>query len=161
VNAIDVLKYGHQTVLRAIDGLAEADWHTPGVVGDWSMKDVIAHLASFEHVLLDVLNTFLEAGPTPSLTGWLGEDFNDTEVPKRRDMTVGQVLAEYTDTQAETMVLAARISAETYRLAGALPWYGAEYALDDFLVYTYYGHKREHTAQIAVFRDRLTTTATT
>jgi proline iminopeptidase len=29
-----------------------------------------------------------------------------------------------------------------------------EYALDDFIVYNYYGHKREHSAQIAVFRDR-------
>jgi len=31
----------------------------------------------------------------------------------------------------------------------------AVYALDDFLVYAYYGHKREHSAQIAAFRDRL------
>ena len=29
------------------------------------------------------------------------------------------------------------------------------YALDDVLVYMYYGHKREHSAQIAAFRDRL------
>jgi hypothetical protein len=28
-----------------------------------------------------------------------------------------------------------------------------EYALDDYIVYAYYGHKREHSAQIAVFRD--------
>jgi hypothetical protein len=26
----------------------------------------------------------------------------------------------------------------------------------DFIVYTQYGHKREHSAQIAAFRDRLT-----
>jgi hypothetical protein len=29
-----------------------------------------------------------------------------------------------------------------------------EYALDDVLIYMYYGHKREHSAQIAVFRDQ-------
>jgi len=29
------------------------------------------------------------------------------------------------------------------------------YALDDVIVYMYYGHKREHNAQIAAFRDRL------
>jgi hypothetical protein len=38
---------------------------------------------------------------------------------------------------------------------GTLPWYGPEYALDDFIVYSYYGHKREHSAQINVFRDQL------
>jgi len=30
-----------------------------------------------------------------------------------------------------------------------------DYALDDFIVYTNYGHKREHSAQIAAFRDGL------
>ena len=39
--------------------------------------------------------------------------------------------------------------------AGTLPWYGMAYSLDDVLVYMYYGHKREHSAQIAAFRDRL------
>ncbi len=38
---------------------------------------------------------------------------------------------------------------------GTLPWYGMEYALDDFIVYTFYGHKREHSAQIAAFGDLL------
>jgi hypothetical protein len=33
--------------------------------------------------------------------------------------------------------------------------YGKEYALDDFVVYMYYGHKREHGAQVAGFHDRL------
>jgi hypothetical protein len=41
------------------------------------------------------------------------------------------------------------------RQNGALPWYGAEYDLEDFIAYSFYGHKREHTAQINVFRDAL------
>jgi hypothetical protein len=53
------------------------------------------------------------------------------------------------------MTLAARISADVYRQNGTLPWYGSEYDLDDFIVYTFYGHKREHSAQIAAFRDWL------
>ena len=42
----------------------------------------------------------------------------------------------------------------------SFPWYGKEYALDDFIVYTFYGHKREHSAQIAAFRDLLRREAT-
>ena len=30
-----------------------------------------------------------------------------------------------------------------------------DYSLDDFLVYSYYGHKGEHGAQINVFKDVL------
>ena len=36
----------------------------------------------------------------------------------------------------------------------------SEYSLEDFIVYTFYGHKREHSAQIAAFRDRLATVIT-
>ena len=53
------------------------------------------------------------------------------------------------------MSLLVTLSPETLRQSGTLPGYGREYALDDVLVYMYYGHKREHSAQIAAFRDRL------
>jgi hypothetical protein len=53
------------------------------------------------------------------------------------------------------MASLANIPAEKIREAGTMPWYGNEYALDDYLVYSFYGHKREHCAQIAVFRDQI------
>jgi hypothetical protein len=158
MNTRDVLKYGHQTVLRTLDSLPQTEWETLGVCGTWSVKDIIAHLASYEHLLVDILNTFLEGGPTPYLDkmrtlGPLG--FNDVEVGARQDKTIDDVLAEFNDTHTQTMALAVRIPVETYRQNGTLPWYGLEYDLDDFIVYTFYGHKREHSAQIAVFCDQL------
>ena len=39
------------------------------------------------------------------------------------------------------------------REAGTLLWYGAEYDLEDYIAYTFYGHKREHMAQVNVFLD--------
>ena len=53
------------------------------------------------------------------------------------------------------MDLIVRIPVETRHTNGVLPWYGAEYDLEDFIAYMYYGHKREHSAQIAVFKDKL------
>jgi len=67
VNASDILKYGHRTVLATLDGLPEAEWYTPNVCGVWSVKDILAHLASFEHMLVDVLNSLLCGTPTPTL----------------------------------------------------------------------------------------------
>lgn len=158
MNATDILKYGQLTVLRSLDGLPDSAWGTEGVCGWWSVKDIIAHLASFEHVLVEVLNTCLTGGPTPTLDQYRGEkgdQFNDAQVELRSGNSPGEVLMEYNETQARTMSLVARISPETLRQTGTIPWYGIEYALDDFMVYAYYGHKREHTAQINVFRDLL------
>ena len=157
MNVGDVLKYGHEMVIQAVDGLAEPDWLTPGVCGVWTVKDVIAHLASAELLVADVFGTFVGSGPTPYLDVFKQKDpqRNDKEVAERRDWSVARTLAEYTDAAQQVLDMGARIPAETVRRAGTLPWYGEEYALDDFLVYTSYGHKAEHCAQIAVHRDRL------
>jgi hypothetical protein len=156
MNVLDILKYGHGTVLKTIEDLPHDTWTTGGVCGYWSTKDIIAHLASYEHVLVEILSSMLDGGETPLLKEFTaGAGFNDVEVGKRQHLTPEQVLAEYSDAQAETMTLAARLTPETWRENGTLPWYGAEYSLDDFIVYTFYGHKREHTAQINVFKDTL------
>jgi len=157
MNAIDILKYGQLTALQAIDGFPEGEWEAEGACGAWSVKDIIAHLASYEEVLGDILSGFTGRHPTPYLdkfTG-LGGQFNDSEVERRKGRTVREVLDEFNDAHAQVMSLAERIRPEQFRQAGTLPWYGMEYALDDVVVYMYYGHKREHSAQIAAFRDRL------
>ena len=157
MNVSDVLKYGHEMVVQSVDGLPEPDWLTPGVCGVWSVKDVIAHLASTELVIADALGTLVGSGPTPHLDVFKQKDpqQNDKDVARRREWTVTRTLAEYTDTARRAMGIAARIPPETTHRPGTLPWYGEEYALDDFLVYMAYGHKSEHCAQIAVHRDRL------
>lgn len=157
MNALDVLKYGHQTVLEAIDGIPDTDWYTEGACGIWSVKDIIAHLASHEHLLVEVLRSFSGNFPTPTLDQFIADPqrFNEDEVARRHHNTAQEVWAEYTATRAQTMTLLARIPINQRRLRGTLPWYGPEYSLEDFIVYNFYGHKREHSAQINVFHDQL------
>lgn len=156
MNASDVLQYGHDFVMRNLD-LPMEHWDTPNVCGVWSVKDIIAHLASFEYVLVEVLTSFVGKGPTPYLEQVTGnpQEFNDFQVGIRTDRGPAAVLAEYEGKVAETLGLITEIPAEVLRRAGTLPWYGAEYALDDYIVYQFYGHKREHTSQINVFKDAL------
>ncbi len=163
MNAVDILTYGHGTVQQALDGLTDAEWEREGACGVWSIKDIVAHLASFEHVLEDVLYSFLGGGPTPYLDDFRRlppDQFNGEQVARRKGMTPRDVAAEYAAAHARTLSLLERIPEETRRQAGTLPWYGDGYALDDFIVYAYYGHKREHSAQIALMRDRLASAVT-
>jgi len=158
MHAPSVLAYGQLTLLGTLSSVPETAWETPGVCGDWSVKDVVAHLASYEVLLVDILASVSGDGPTPCLDRFLtpGAPFNDDEVAARRGRSRTEVMAELTETHARTLEMIAAIPAETIARPGTLTWYGAEYALDDMIVYMYYGHKREHSAQIAVFCDRVT-----
>src|SRR5207302_11147900 len=100
MNAADILKYGHLTVLQSIDSFPESAWETPGACGVWSAKNIIAHLTSYEHVIGDILTTCAGGDPTPALALAFesGGQFNDSEVAARKDETVSQVVAVYTDT---------------------------------------------------------------
>jgi hypothetical protein len=156
MNASDVLRYGHLTLLGTLEGLPVDARNLGGACGVWSVKDIIAHLASYELVLVDVLRDAVgEGGDTSRLDRFiaLGEAFNDTEVADRQALGFGDALAELGGAHAETLRLVATISAERLREPGTLPWYGDAYSLEDLIVYQYYGHKREHGAQIDAFRD--------
>jgi hypothetical protein len=157
MNVMDVLKYGNRTLLQSVEGLVGADWEVDGVCGVWSVKEIMAHLASHELLLVEILDTFLGADSGPYMQGYAepGANFNDTQVERRRGMTVEEVLAEYHRAHRRVVEKAAQIPPETCRQVGTIPWYGPEYSLDDLVAYSNYGHKREHSAQINVYRDGL------
>lgn len=157
MNIKDIYRYGHLTVLRGVDGLPDDSWEVGGVCGRWAVKEIIAHLASYEHLFIDVLNSLLSDAPTPYLEKMIrqGAAFNDAEVEARAAQSPQEALQEYSETYTRAFGLLEKLPVKKARQVGALSWYGADYDLEDFTVYTFYGHKREHTAQIAVFRDSL------
>ena len=155
----DVLKYGNRTLLHTVEALPAADWTEPGVCGYWSVKEIIDHLDSFECFLSEVLEIAggARVDHGPYLSEWLadGQAFNDAQVPARAALSPQQSLAEYQRNHARNVEYAASLTTQQSRRAGFLPAYGAEYDLEDFVAYSFYGPKREHSSQIAVFRDRI------
>jgi hypothetical protein len=157
MNVLDVMNYGHRTLMTTLETLPLETWTTKGVVGVWSVRDLVAHLASYELVLVEVLQSLLEAtSPTPTLELMGSQaDFNDQQVALRKNKPALEILSEYKTHHADVIELAQKIPLTTFRQNGVLPWYGADYDLEDFIVYTFYGHKREHAAQIALYKKRL------
>ncbi len=97
MHTIDVLHYGHLTVMHALDQLPNADWLTPNVCGVWSVKEIIAHLSSFELALADVWRV-AQGEPTAGLLADLlrdGQAFNDAQVPARAGLSPADTRAEY------------------------------------------------------------------
>lgn len=154
MNAHDILFYGDRTLRAGIDRVPAAERNTPGLIGWWSAREAMAHLAIFEAGLVQILEAFL-GGPFPELLSNMDSSKNDELVATKKDKSFDELLAEYTGSQTRVLELIAKIPPEKLREVGTIPWYGAEYSLDDFLVYTFYGHKREHTARFDAFADTL------
>ena len=124
----DILMYGHLTVQRTVETFPAAEVGTAGACGYWSVKDLVAHLGSYELVLVDILDGFINPGsPTPHLEAFIRPDynFNDEQVNQRQGMTFAEVYAEYQAAHAQVRDLAAQIPADLWQQSGALPWYGA------------------------------------
>lgn len=157
MNALDVLQYGNLTFIKTVQAVPLVIRDEPGVCGGWSVKDIIAHLTSFEILLLEIFQNLLTRSPTPTLDQWLSnpEAFNERQVRQRHEWSSKQVLTEYLECSDEVMKFATRIPPDVWQQPGTLSWHGGQYCLDDFIVYEYYGHKREHSAEIAVYLRRV------
>ena len=153
MNPLDVLRYGQRTIDGLVEQLRPDDW-TAIALGVWTAKDLVGHLGAFEARFADVLAVSLNESPTSNLLHDDYTTFNDDQAAIRKDWSVSDVLDEYTGAYDRVMSLAARVPDDRWRLVGTIPWYGPEYALDDLLVYSIYGHKREHGPQLEAVLDR-------
>lgn len=159
MNAPDIIMFGHKTLLALIEGMTDREWNTVGATSKWTAKDVLSHLTGYEQMLADVLATFGENGPDASTLKKYSHDvyeqWNADQVASRKDKTPAEVLAEYDMLHKRVTEFAPKVPPEQWRTVGTIPWYGTEYSLDDFVVFTNYAHKREHASMLTMFRRLL------
>ena len=148
------LETAHLLVIQCVDNLNEGEWDVPIAENSWTVKNIIAHLASYEHLLVEMFNVVLEtSSDTPYLTQYRTQyaDFNKIQVEARANSTAQQVVDEFEEVQAEATSLLARIPVETIEKKGTLG--DKERSLGD-VVSNLTGHIQRHCAEITAFRDR-------
>ncbi len=154
MNVAENLENAHLLVIQSVDNLNEAEWEVPIAEDSWTVKDIIAHLASYEHLLVEMFDVVLgTSSETPYLTQYRTQhaDFNKIQVEARANHTAQQVVDEFEEVQAEATSLLARIPVETIEKKGTLG--DKERSLGD-TVSNLTGHIQRHCAEITAFRDR-------
>jgi hypothetical protein len=157
MDAVRMLENSHAKVLETVDDLSEPLWDVPGVCGEWSVKDIIAHLASYERVAIDVLKTFQGEEPTPYVLRCFADydEFNKSQVETRKYATAQQVMNEYQEAQVQATSLLEQIPADIAQRVGTMPWYNKERCLTDYIA-ALYEHTCEHCQMIVQFRQQQT-----
>ena len=85
---------------EAYEGLAEAHLTEPGVVGDWSAKDVLAHVTTWEEEALKYLPLILEGRRPPRYSTQYGgiDAFNAQMTEQKRHLSLAEVLRQLDET---------------------------------------------------------------
>ena len=143
--ALDALASTRAELLAAIGGLDEAALDRKDVVGDWSIKNVLAHIAAWEAWVVQALPARMTTGATPEDFRQRAEDedrFNAEEVAEREELTPDEQLMELERTRAELLAYVRSLDADT--LARRQPWDTWEGTLPEYLLEALRDHENEH-----------------
>jgi uncharacterized protein (TIGR03083 family) len=91
---VDRIVRGRLEFLRAVVALPDDAWETPNVVGEWSVKDLLAHLIAHEQRALDELNT-ARRGEKYTFPSGDNDTFNARAVTQYKKRTSEQVRAAW------------------------------------------------------------------
>jgi hypothetical protein len=130
----------------AYAGLPERLLVQPGVVDDWSVKDIVAHVTTWEREALKHLPLIVAGGTPPRYAAQGGIDaFNARATEAGRRLSLAEVLRRRDETHARLVEFIRRQPAGTF---GGRTRARRRLRLDTF------GHYPEHTAAIRGWRER-------
>ncbi len=97
---LDKLEKAWADLKASYAGLSEAQMTEPGVTGTWSVKDILAHVTTWEEEALKMLPLIREGVTPPRYADAYGglNAFNALMSERKRGLSLSEVLAQLDDT---------------------------------------------------------------
>jgi len=127
--------------------LGEQELLESGVTGDWSVKDVIAHVSSWEEEALTYLPVILEGGKPPKYSVLYGgiDAFNARMTQKSRKLSLSEVIQKRDFIHAKLLEFIREVKQEYFLKENR---FRRRLRLDT------YGHYREHAQAIRSWKEK-------
>ena len=133
-----------QEFAAACEGFSPQAVVEPGVVGEWSVKDLMGHVAAWEEEALAAVSLIAEGKRLPRYSAYGGIDaFNDTRWRRFRSLPVEEVRSWFVETHARLLDYLGRVPEGLFVRESR---FRRRLRLDT------YGHVPEHTHQVRVWR---------
>lgn len=86
-------------------GLTDSQLTEPGVIGDWSVKDILAHVTTWEQETLKALPLILQGGRLPRYADLYGgiDAFNAWMREQKRDLSLSEVVEQQDETHRQVI----------------------------------------------------------
>jgi len=136
---------------NALAGLTDAQLTEPGVVGDWTVKDILAHLTAWEVELVTVLGQF-GRGQKPRPVPWADEEVEALNAKwhvEYQSRPLERVLEDFEAVRLQTIRQVERLTPAD--LATPRPWIHG-HTLTELIRIETYEHEAEHVAHLRQWR---------
>lgn len=103
-------------LLDSYASMTDAEMMQPGVTGEWSVKDLIAHVTSWEEEALKHLPTILEGKRPPRYSVTYGgiDAFNAQVMAQRKTLSLAEVLRQRDETHRRLIDLIQGVPEEEF-----------------------------------------------
>lgn len=130
-------------------GLSNEQMLTRGVVGDWSVKDILAHVNTWEEEAFKYLPLILRGSVPPSYSVIYDgiNDFNNLMTEKKRNLSLSAVMTQLHDTHQQLINYIQNAPEEQFT---------KETRFRRRIRYDTYGHYPEHTRAILEWKEKMT-----
>lgn len=148
------LESSREQFLDALEGLSEEEMTTAGACGDWSVKDLLAHLSRWEAELVKLLWELRQSGRSSSELVKPGLDIDKLNAgwhAEARDRALARVLDDFHAVRNQTIL---RVEAFGERDLSDPKRYPAlrGSALEAYIAANTYDHEDEHAADLLRWR---------
>jgi len=140
------IETAHSEWQSLLSEVGEARMTEPGVTGDWSVKDIIGHIAAWEQRVLDRVRSD-STGETLEMTGWDMDKMNETYFERSRAASLKDVLSDAADTHSRFMQFVGSLSEQQLFEGGIYGWTQGQ-PLYNWITGNTYEHYDEHSAPI-------------
>lgn len=152
---IEKLRNERKNLLEAIEGISEEAMQSPGVLGLWSIKDILNHLSHWEAELVKQLWQ-AEQGQKPEVPSYSAqkiEQLNQEWYHEGRERPLEMVLADLHGVRKQTIRRVEGFTEKDLTQSGRFTWLGG-LSLEDRIASYSYEHEEEHVDEIRKWRVR-------
>jgi len=156
VEIISRLNIEQQELMDAIAGLQVETMLEPGVNGEWSVKDILAHLSAWEAELVKLLWQARQGKRPTTIHFSKDRDIDKTNLTwhaERKDRPLELVLEDLQAVRKQTLRRVAEFTDKELNDPQAFKWL-REFPLWEWIASDTFGHGPEHIAQIKAWRQK-------
>ena len=151
---LDALEDQREAFLEVIDGLSDEQIDQPGVVGDWSVKDIMFHLTLWEAELVKLLWQAAQ-GVQPTTAHFDKtpvDELNAAWSLQSRNRTLEQVIDDFAGVRKQTSRRLEAFKDKDLNDPQRYPWL-ENHPLWVWIAEDSFKHEAEHLAQIQQWRE--------